>query len=195
MPRASVVARCCGTPCFSARTNARDAPDNGSWLVRTRRVSPFGPLGRGLRSATDWIVTPVERRLVRMGGNPVHAGWWLIVVVAVAGVIFLSLLGWVLTSYQTAAWATAQGPRAILALTINVVYNVFFIAIMVRVVASWLGWFRYARWMRPVYALTDWLIEPLRRFVPPLGMFDITPLVALLVLWGLKLILLAGLRA
>ncbi len=167
----------------------------GSWLVRTRRVSPFGPLGRGLRSATDWIVTPVERRLVRMGGNPVHAGWWLIVVVAVAGVIFLSLLGWVLTSYQTAAWATAQGPRAILALTINVVYNVFFIAIMVRVVASWLGWFRYARWMRPVYALTDWLIEPLRRFVPPLGMFDITPLVALLVLWGLKLILLAGLRA
>jgi len=167
----------------------------GSWLVRTRRVSPFGPLGRGLRSATDWIVTPVERRLVRMGGNPVHAGWWLIVVVAVAGVIFLSLLGWVLTSYQTAAWATAQGPRAILALTINVVYNVFFIAIMVRVVASWLGWFRYAPWMRPVYALTDWLIEPLRRFVPPLGMFDITPLVALLVLWGLKLILLAGLRA
>src|SRR6266545_2612158 len=157
----------------------------GSWLVRTRRVSPFGPLGRSLRSATDWIVTPVERRLVRMGGNPVHAGWWLIVVVAVAGVIFLSLLGWVLTSYQTAAWATAQGPRAILALTINVVYNVFFIAIMVRVVASWLGWFRYARWMRPVYALTDCLIEPLRRFVPPLGMFDITPLVALLVLWGL----------
>jgi YggT family protein len=167
----------------------------GSWLVRSRRVSPFGNLGRGLRWATDWIVVPVERRLVRMGGNPVHAGWWLVVLVAVAGVIFLSLFGWILTSYQTAAWATAQGPRAILALTVNIVYNVFFVAIMVRVVASWLGWFRYARWMRPVYALTDWLIEPLRRFVPPLGMFDITPLVALLVLWGVKLILLAGLRA
>ncbi len=167
----------------------------GSWLVRTRRVSPFGPLGRGLRSATDWIVTPVERRLVRMGGNPVHAGGWLVVLVAVAGVIFLSLLGWVLTSYQIAAWATAQGPRAILALTINVVYNVFFIAVIIRVVASWLGWFRYARWMRPVYALTDWLIEPIRRYVPPVGMFDISPLVALLVLWGLKTILLAGLRA
>jgi YggT family protein len=167
----------------------------GSWLVRSRRVSPFRPLGRGLRWATDWIVVPVERRLVRMGGNPVHAGWWLIVLVAVGGVIFLSLFGWVLTSYQTAAWVTEQGPRAVLALIVNVLYSAFFIAIMVRVVASWLGWFRYARWMRPVYALTDWLIEPLRRFVPPLGMFDITPLVALLVLWGLKLILLAGLRA
>src|SRR6266536_1590207 len=151
----------------------------GSWLVRTRRVSPFGPLGRGLRSATDWIVTPVERRLVRMGGNPVHAGGWLVVLVAVAGVIFLSLLGWVLTSYQIASWSTAQGPRAILALTINVVYNVFLLAVNIRVVASWLGWFRYARWMRPVYALTDWVIEPIRRYVPPVGMFDISPLVAL----------------
>lgn len=167
----------------------------GSWLVRTRRVSPFGPLGRGLRAVTDPVVRPVERRLVRMGGNPVHAGWWLIVVVAVAGVVFLSLLGWVLQSYQTAAWATERGPREILALTVNLAYNVFFFALVVRIVASWLGWFRYARWMRPVYALTDWLIEPIRRYVPPFGMLDISPLVALLVLWGLKAILLAGLRA
>jgi YggT family protein len=49
--------------------------------------------------------------------------------------------------------------------------------------------------MRPFYALTDWLIEPIRRIVPPVGMFDLSPLVALIVLWGLKFILLAGLRA
>jgi len=46
----------------------------GSWLVRTRKVSNFGVLGRTLRSVTDPIVRPVERRLVRMGGNPIHAG-------------------------------------------------------------------------------------------------------------------------
>ncbi len=167
----------------------------GSWLVKSRRVSPFGRLGRGLRAVTDPVVRPVERRLVRMGGNPVHAAWWLIVVVAVAGVIFLSLLGWALQSYQTAAWATEQGPREVLALIVNLAYNVFFFALVVRIVASWLGWFRYARWMRPVNALTDWLIKPIRRFVPPFGMLDISPLVALLVLWGLKSLLLAGLRA
>jgi uncharacterized protein YggT (Ycf19 family) len=32
--------------------------------------------------------------------------------------------------------------------------------------------------MRPVYFLTDWVIKPLRRVIPPLGMIDITPLVA-----------------
>src|SRR2546426_9154317 len=49
------------------------------WLVRTRRVSPFGGVGRTLRSVTDPVLRPVETRLVRLGGNPVHAGWWLVV--------------------------------------------------------------------------------------------------------------------
>src|SRR5881628_1240818 len=56
-----------------------------SWLVRTKRLSPFGPVGRALRGATEPVLRPVERRLVRLGGNPVHAGWWLVVVVAAGG--------------------------------------------------------------------------------------------------------------
>jgi YggT family protein len=165
----------------------------GSWLVRTRRVSPFSAFGRGLRSATDPIVKPVERRLVRMGGNPVHAGWWLVVLVAVGGVIFLSLLGWALNTFHVVAWAAERGPRATLALVVELAYNILFYALIIRVMASWLGVFRYSRWMRPVYALTDWLIEPIRRVVPPFGMFDLSPIVALVVLWGLRYLLLAGL--
>jgi YggT family protein len=53
-------------------------------------------------------------------------------------------------------------------------------------VASWLGAFQYSRWMRPVYWLTDWLINPIRRLMPPTGMVDLSPLVALLVLWLVK---------
>ncbi|PYP11656.1 MAG: hypothetical protein DMD59_02225, partial [Gemmatimonadetes bacterium] len=63
----------------------------GSWLIRTKRVSPFGVLGRTLRAVTDPVMRPVERRLVRMGGNPIHAGGWLVVITAVAGIVFLSL--------------------------------------------------------------------------------------------------------
>lgn len=167
----------------------------GSWLVRTRRVSPFSQFGRGLRSVTDPIVRPVEKRLVRMGGNPVHAGWWLVVVVAAGGVIFISLLGWGLNAFQGVAWAAQSGPRATLALVVTLAYNVVFYAVIVRIIASWLGFFQYNRWMRPIYALTDWLIVPLRRIVPPIGMFDLSPIAALFVLWVLKYILLAGLAA
>jgi len=42
-----------------------------SWLVRTRRVSPFGMLGKLLRQTTDPVMRPIERQVVRRGGNPV----------------------------------------------------------------------------------------------------------------------------
>ncbi len=165
----------------------------GSWLVRTRRVSPFSAFGRGLRSVTDPIVRPVEKRLVRMGGNPIHAGWWLVVVVAAGGVIFISLLGWGMNTLQVVEGAAQRGPRDTLGLLVKLLYNVLFYAVIVRIIASWLGLFRYSRWMRPVYALTDWLIEPIRRVVPPFGMFDLSPLVALVVLYALRMLLLRGL--
>jgi uncharacterized protein YggT (Ycf19 family) len=42
-----------------------------------------------------------------------------------------------------------------------------------------------------VYLLTDWLVEPLRRALPPVGMFDLSPLAALLVLWVIERLLLS----
>ena len=44
--------------------------------------------------------------------------------------------------------------------------------------------------MRPAYTLTDWIVEPLRKIVPPFGLVDFTPLVAWVLLQiGLSIIL------
>src|SRR2546426_1324165 len=85
------------------------------WLVRTRRVSPFGGVGRTLRSVTDSVLRPVETRLVRLGGNPVHAGGWLVVLVAVAGVLLLSLIDWLLPPARRVFAAAARGPGGLFA--------------------------------------------------------------------------------
>src|SRR5207247_6382810 len=82
-----------------------------SWLVRTKRLSPFGPVGRALRGATEPVLRPVERRLVRLGGNPVHAGWWLVVVVAAGGGRPVWLLGGVRPAGGSGVGAGAAGPR------------------------------------------------------------------------------------
>jgi len=154
----------------------------GSWLVRTRRVSPFGVLGRTLRSTTDPIIRPVERRLVRMGGNPTHAGGWLVVVTAVAGIILLSLAGWLVGIVETARATASGGPRGTVIMIVDLAYRILFAALLVRVIAAWFGMFRYTKWIRPFYILTDWIVEPLRRFIPPLGAIDLSPLVAMVVL-------------
>jgi YggT family protein len=162
-----------------------------SWAVRARHVSPFGVLGKTLRLMSDPVIRPVERRLVRLGGNPVQAGWWLVVVVAVAGVVFLSLFDWLVRTVTWMGAAFAGGPRSALVFLIGALYQILFVALVVRVVAAWFGFFRYARWMRLAYALTDWLVEPIRRFLPPTGALDWSPLLAWLALWVLRQILLS----
>jgi YggT family protein len=166
-----------------------------SWLVRTRRLSPFGALGRALRAASEPVIRPVERRLVRLGGNPVHAGWWLVVVVAAGGVLLLSLLDWIINTVAVVVGSVARGPRGVILVLIPLVYWVLVAALMLRVIASWFGFFRYARWMRPAYALTDWLVEPIRRVLPALGPLDWSPLAAWLVFWVLERMLLAFVAA
>ena len=166
----------------------------GSWLVRTRRLSPFGPAGRAVRGLTDPLMRPVERRVVRAGGNPVQAGWWLVIGTAILGILVISLAQWLVQAWSSITGAAQGGGSSMLSLAIGVVYNVLFFAIVIRVVASWLGRGRYTRWLRPFYWLTDWLIEPIRKLLPTTGPIDFSPLVALLVLWVLKQLVFGVLR-
>ncbi len=154
----------------------------GSWLIRTRRVSPFRVPGRMLRGVTDPVMRPVERRIVRMGGNPVHAGGWLVVITAALGIVLLSLAGWLVTTLQVAYASASGGPRGTFALIVNLLYRILFVALVVRVIGAWFGMFRYNRWIRPAYVLTDWIVEPLRRIIPPMGGFDLSPIVAVILL-------------
>lgn len=149
-----------------------------SWGVRTRRIDPFSGLARFIRSATDPVVEPVERWLLRQGGNPQHAPWWLLGLVVVGGILLITVARWLLVQLARVSFAVQSGPRGLLRLIIYYAGWLVLLALIVRVIASWFGLFRYSRWMRPVYVLTDWVIEPLRKIIPSIGMIDITPLVA-----------------
>lgn len=150
----------------------------GSWAVRTRRISPFSGTARLIRTLTDPVIQPVERWLLRQGGNPQHAPWWLLGITVVGGILLITVAQWLVAQLARASFAAHSGPRGLLRLAVYYLGQLVLIALIVRVIASWFSVFRYSRWMRPVYLLTDWIVQPLRRIIPPLGMIDITPLVA-----------------
>ena len=61
------------------------------------------------------------------------------------------------------AYLGQAGPAAILRQLVGWTFQLLMAAIFVRVIVSWLGGLRYAKWLRPVYALTDWLVIPIQR--------------------------------
>lgn len=156
------------------------------WAVRTRRINPFGAWPRFTRRISEPILLPLERRVIRAGGSPQDASFWLLGLVIVAGLLLLSLVHWLIGMTATMAALTYAGPRAWLRFVLGGVFTLLMAAIFIRVIASWLGLSPYSRWMRPVMLLTDWLIEPIRRILPPFGMLDFSPMVAWLVLWVVR---------
>ncbi len=146
--------------------------------VRTRRVSPFGGVGRFVRARVDPIFTPMERRLVRAGGLPTNAPWWTLAGVVVGGLLLLYMLGVVQGLLVQLLVAASAGSGPLLLELISLTFAALQLALFVRVISSWFGVSPYSGWVRWAFVLTDWIVNPLRQVVPPLGMIDVTPIVA-----------------
>lgn len=150
----------------------------GSWAVRTRRISPFSKWANLIRRTTDPVLRPLEDSIQRRGGNPQTAEWWLLGGTIVGGILLISIAGWLVNQFRVISSAGRMGPGALVRVAIYYAGQIVSLALVVRVIGSWFGAGRHHRFMRPMFFLTDWIVEPLRRVIPPIGMIDISPLVA-----------------
>ena len=150
---------------------------SASWAVRTRRVSPFGALGRFARARIDPLLSSVESSVLRAGGSNASVPWWGLAAAVVLGILAQSLLIYVITELMSVSAAVAAGPRGILRGVVRLVLVVLQAALMLRVLSSWLPVMARVRWLRWTFVLTDPLLAPLRAIIPSVGPFDITPLV------------------
>jgi len=127
------------------------------------------------------MLVPVERTVVRAGGRPASAPWWMLVAVVVGGLIFIYLLEFLGGLLAQLSYGLSQ-PATLPVILISWAFKLVELALLVRVISSWLPISPYSRWIRWSFVLTDWFIQPLRRVIPTIGMIDITPLVAYLLL-------------
>jgi len=74
---------------------------------------------------------------------------------------------------------------------ISILFNILSVAILARVVLSWFNVNPFHPVISVLDQITEPILSPLRRVIPPMGMIDITPIVALLLLQFLERILLA----
>jgi YggT family protein len=151
------------------------------WAVRTRRINPFSKVARFFRANIDPLLAPIERVIVRAGGLPSSAAWWGLVAFIVFGILLIMLLQFI-SSILCQMVAVGQLPELAWRVILSWVISLLSLALFVRVISSWFPVSPYSRWIRWSYVTTDWMIRPLQQVIPRLGMFDITPIVAWLLL-------------
>jgi YggT family protein len=152
------------------------------WAVRTRRLQPFGAVARFCRRIIDPMMRPIENRIVRRGGNPVNAPWWTLVVVVVGGLVLITLLEFFGRLVLQVGWGLSS-PGRLGVMVLSWIFMILRIALIVRVISTWIQMSPYSPWIRWSYVMTEWMIAPVRKVLPPFGPVDASPLVVFLALW------------
>lgn len=161
-----------------------------AWAARTRRVSPFSALGRWSRRWIDPLLAPLDRRLARSGVPAATVPWWALLGVLVGGAAAIFVVSFVRDAVVGTYVATNAGPRGIFVLAVRWSFGVLQLALLVRIITSWIGG-AYSAVGRLSFRLTEWFLGPLRRALPTLGPVDISPMVAWLGLLMVERILMS----
>jgi YggT family protein len=138
------------------------------WL----RVPFHNPAGEFVLVTTSWMVMPVRRVIPGLRGYDIPT----------------LLLAWALESINEILqiWIVGADPRFVAILVIAFVellrYSLYLLifAVLMQVVLSW---FRaYSPFSPVLEAITRPFLRPFRRFIPPIGVVDLSPAVLMLVL-------------
>lgn len=150
-------------------------------------MNPFSRPVIYVRRLSDPLVNPVRRSLLQFGFTPNITPLVVILITILLG-WFVLQLAWSIINTITGVAAAVRAARivAVVGFLLYGFLDVYSLLIVIRIIFSWGNVSYTNRLMRFLVNATDPLLVPLRRVIPPLGVFDISALVALLLLWLLK---------
>jgi YggT family protein len=79
---------------------------------------------------------------------------------------------------------------------INILVPVLYLSILARVIVSWIPISEespFAPIVRMIYQITEPILGPIRRLIPGLGMFDLSPMIAIILLMVIQRLVVAAL--
>jgi len=149
--------------------------------------NPFSWSAITLRRATEPVISPVRRMLIGFRLDPKVAPFIVVILIIVAGYLVIQIAGSVLNTIAGIIYAVTSRqlgmPVAIVGYLLFGILGLYTLVIFVRIIFSFVAVSYGNPLMRFLYRTTEPLLAPLRRMVPPLGMFDLSPIVAFIILW------------
>jgi YggT family protein len=153
-------------------------------IVNYANPNPFGWTAITIRRLTDPLIGPVRRALLGFHVDPKYAPLVTILITIVAGWLSLQLLSSIGNTLAGIVWAIeAHAVIAIVGYLLFGLLSFYSLLIFLRVIFSWVTVSYSNRFMRFLVNATEPLLGPLRRSLPQLGGFDISPIIAYFIVW------------
>jgi len=159
-------------------------------VVNYLDVNPFSWLAVTLRRSTEPVLAPMRAVLIGFRLDPKVAPLIAVILIIVTGYLVVLVVGSILNTIAGIILVTSSrqlgAPVAIIGYLLYGFLSLYTLVIFIQIVFSWVGMSYANRLMHFVVRITEPLLGPLRRTVPPVGMFDISPIVAFIILWLCK---------
>jgi len=141
-------------------------------LLEALRADYFNPVCQALIRITDPLVKPLSKIIPRVGPVSLAGIVWLYILELALLLILAAIGGWAMDWPVLLLLALLRLVRMLLVL--------YLVLIIVNVILSWVGQgFRHPI-VPLIYQLTEPVLTPIRRVLPALGGFDLSPLVAII---------------
>lgn len=158
------------------------------FILQQVRADFYNPISQFIVKVTNPPLLPLRRIIPGWGGIDLASILLMIILQSIAFTLLLLVRGMEL------------GPLVIINLAfaelISIAFNVFIFAIIIQAVISWVN---PAGHYNPVgsilRSITEPMLRPARKFMPPISGIDLSPLAALLVLQVLKMLIVPLLRS
>lgn len=143
-------------------------------LLAWSRANFYNPLSQTLVKITNPVLVPLRRMIPAIGKLDSAA------VVLALGLMIIKVL--LLLGLQGSSTHLGIVVLYSMVEVLRTVVWIYIIAMIIQAVMSWVG-NAYGNPLADIlHSLTEPLLRPLRKFIPPVGMLDLSPLVAILLL-------------
>ena len=148
------------------------------FIMQYTRASFANPIGDIIVKATTPFLKPLRKFIPGFKGHDIAAIVWVFLILLVK-FFLLSAIG--------SGGAAGILPRALVGI-IGTAIDVFLICIFVRVILSWVQPGGHAL-SGLLHSVTSPILNPIQRVIPPFNGLDLSPLIAMIILYFFKIVL------
>lgn len=156
------------------------------FLLQLVRADFYNPVSQFVVKVTTPVLRPFRQMIPGVGGIDIASIvlMWLLKSMELGLVILIS--GSSANLLAVLAWSIPE--------LISLLINVFLFAILIQVILSWVNPGGYNPLSALIHGLTEPLLGPARRLIPPIGGLDLSPMLVMIGLVLLKMLLLPPLQ-
>ncbi len=152
------------------------------FLLGLVRADFYNPVSQFLVRVTNPLLVPMRKVIPTLGKFDTSAVVLMLALQLLSVLIVVALRGAGVSFAAILAFAIGE--------LLMLLINVFLVAIIVQVVMSWISPGTYSPVNAVLYSLTNPVLQPFRRIIPPLSGIDLSPLFALIALQVARMLIL-----